>query len=49
MDEAKLEAARFLAAHPSFSIEDWANRQPFQRPEDRQRFVEGYLKAGLPA
>jgi tetratricopeptide (TPR) repeat protein len=48
MDEAKLEAAQFLAAHPSFSIEDWANRQPFQRPGDRQRFVEGYLKAGLP-
>ncbi|MDX8517514.1 adenylate/guanylate cyclase domain-containing protein [Mesorhizobium dulcispinae] len=48
MDEAKTEAAQFLVAHPNFSVEDWASRQPFQRREDRQCFVEGYLKAGLP-
>jgi TolB-like protein len=48
MDEAKLEAARFLAAYPTFSIQQWANRQPFQRETDRQHFVDGYLRAGLP-
>ena len=46
--EAKVEASQFLAAHPHFSIEHWANRQGFQREADRQRLVEGYLKAGLP-
>jgi TolB-like protein/class 3 adenylate cyclase len=47
-EEAKIEAAQFLAAHPRFSIQHWVNTQPFQREVDRQHFVDGYLKAGLP-
>jgi len=46
-EEAKVEAAQFLVAHPHFSIERWACIQPF-READRQHFVDGYLKAGLP-
>jgi Tfp pilus assembly protein PilF len=48
LDEAKLEAGQFLAAHPHFSVRHWASTQPFQRETDRQHFIEGYLKAGLP-
>lgn len=48
MEEAKAEAAQFLAAHPHFSIQHWGNTQPFQREADRQHFIDGYLKAGLP-
>ena len=48
IEEAKVEAAQFLAAHPQFSARHWANTQPFQREADRQHFIEGYLKAGLP-
>jgi TolB-like protein/class 3 adenylate cyclase len=47
MEEAKVEAVQFLAAHPHFSIMHWASIQPF-READRQHFIEGYLKAGLP-
>jgi TolB-like protein len=48
VDEARLEAARFLAAYPRFSIKQWANRQPFRRETDRQHFADGYRRAGLP-
>jgi tetratricopeptide (TPR) repeat protein len=48
LDEATAEAAEFMAAYPSFSIEQWSAGQPFQHEPTRQRFIEGYLKAGLP-
>ena len=48
LEEAKAEAAQFLAAHPLFSIRQWASTQPFRHETDRQRFVDGYLKAGPP-
>ena len=48
IEEAKAEAAKFIAAHPNFSIQRWAEIQPFQREADRQHFIDGYLKAGLP-
>jgi TolB-like protein/tetratricopeptide (TPR) repeat protein len=48
MDEARVEARQFLAAHPNFSAREWADAQPFEHDADRQHFVEGYLKAGLP-
>jgi TolB-like protein len=48
LDEARVEAAQFFSAHPHFSIDHWANTQPFRNKADRQRFIEGYLKAGLP-
>jgi TolB-like protein/Tfp pilus assembly protein PilF len=47
-EEAKLEAAQFLAAHPYFSAQHWVNMQPFRHEADRQHFIDGYLKAGLP-
>jgi len=46
--EAKLEAARFLTAHPGFSISRWSETQPFIHRGDRQHFVDGFTKAGLP-
>ena len=48
IEEAKVEAAQFLAAHPHFSTRDWADNQPFWRQADLQNFIDGYLKAGLP-
>jgi TolB-like protein len=48
MEEARVEAQQFLAAHPQFSAQHWAETQPFRRDADRQRFVDGYLMAGLP-
>ncbi|MPR11903.1 winged helix-turn-helix domain-containing tetratricopeptide repeat protein [Microvirga tunisiensis] len=47
-EEARAEAQQFLAAHPQFSIQSWASAQPFQHEADRQSFIDGYLKAGLP-
>jgi TolB-like protein len=47
-EEATLEARAFLAENPHFSTSYWAWSQPFQREADRQHFIEGYLKAGLP-
>jgi TolB-like protein len=48
LEEAREEARRFLAANPHFSVRHWANTQPFRHDSDRQHFIEGYLKAGLP-
>jgi TolB-like protein/class 3 adenylate cyclase/Tfp pilus assembly protein PilF len=46
--EAKEEAEQFLAANPQFSITYWAGTQPFRHETDRQHFIDGYVKAGLP-
>lgn len=48
MEEARSEAAAFMAANPHFTISQWARAQPFAAEADRQHFVDGYLKAGLP-
>jgi TolB-like protein len=48
VEEARAEAQQFLVAHPLFSIQSWAGAQPFQHEADRQKFIDGYLKAGLP-
>jgi tetratricopeptide (TPR) repeat protein len=48
LDEAKAEAALFLSDNPAFKARRWADVHPFQNPGDREHFVEGYLKAGLP-
>jgi hypothetical protein len=45
---AKAEAALFLSDNPNFNARRWADTHPFQNPGDREHFVEGYLKAGLP-
>jgi TolB-like protein/tetratricopeptide (TPR) repeat protein len=48
MDEAKAEAAEFMAANPHFTIGQWAKAQPFANEADRRHFVDGYRKVGLP-
>jgi tetratricopeptide (TPR) repeat protein len=48
VDEARREASHFLARYPNFSIRAWASTQAFVSDEDRQHFIDGYLKAGLP-
>jgi TolB-like protein/Tfp pilus assembly protein PilF len=48
VDEAKAEALQFLASHPHFSMQHWADTQPFRHEADRQHFIDGYVKAGLP-
>jgi TolB-like protein len=48
MEEARAEAGQFLASNSDFSIHRWANTQPFRHDSDRQHFIDGYLKVGLP-
>ena len=48
LTEAHEEACRFLEINPGFLASRWAATQPFRRDEDRQHFVDGYIKAGLP-
>ena len=48
LTEAREEACRFLEINPGFLVSHWAATQPFRRDEDRQHFVDGYVKAGLP-
>lgn len=46
--EAHEEARRFLEISPGFLASRWAATQAFRRDEDRQHFLDGYVKAGLP-
>ena len=57
IDDSLIEAARslamseaqvFLALYPHFSSREWAKKQPFKRDSDREHFLQGYRKAGLP-
>jgi len=48
LSEAHEEACRFLEINPGFLASRWAATQPFTRDEDRQHFLDGYIKAGLP-
>lgn len=47
-EEAEGAARQFLAANPRFSIRQWATTQPFKDEADKQHFIVGYRKAGLP-
>jgi len=47
-EEAQKEAKEFLAGNPHFTISHWAASDHFDRESDRQHFIDGYLKAGLP-
>jgi adenylate cyclase len=46
--EAREEARKFLAEFPHFSSRQWGSTQPFRNDADRQHFIDGYIKAGLP-
>ncbi|HEY7750199.1 MAG TPA: adenylate/guanylate cyclase domain-containing protein [Aestuariivirgaceae bacterium] len=48
LDEAQEVARQFMEIAPKFTVSGWAQMQPFRDPKDRDHFVEGYLKAGLP-
>jgi hypothetical protein len=48
LEEAGKEAREFLAMAPAFTVSRWASTRPFKHESDREHFVEGYLKAGLP-
>jgi len=48
MDEAREEAGLYIASTPHFRISYWVETQPFRDLATRDRFVEGYRKAGLP-
>jgi TolB-like protein len=48
MSEAQDEAQKFMFEFPHFSARQWGSTQPFRNDADRQHFIDGYLKAGLP-
>jgi TolB-like protein len=48
LDEARAEAELFLVGNPEFSVRHWAAMEPFRDAALRERFVDGFRKAGLP-
>ena len=46
--EAEEISRMYLASNPNFSVAHWANGQPFLDNADREHFVDGFIKAGLP-
>ena len=48
LEEAREEGRLYLARNPYFRISYWVETQPFRDLATRDRFVEGYRKAGLP-
>ncbi|HEY3149362.1 MAG TPA: BTAD domain-containing putative transcriptional regulator [Dongiaceae bacterium] len=48
LEEARHEAAMFLANNSHFTIQHWVETQAFRDKAVCQHFVDGYRKAGLP-
>ncbi len=48
LEEAREEAKLYLAGRPHFRISHWLETQSFRDMATRDRFLEGYRKAGLP-
>jgi len=46
--EAREAGREFLSEFPNFSARRWGGTQPFRNDADRQHFIDGYIKAGLP-
>ncbi len=46
--EAREVGREFLSEFPRFSARQWGKTQPFRDDADRQHFIDGYIKAGLP-
>jgi adenylate cyclase len=46
--DARAIARDYLSEFPNFSAGQWGRTQPFVDDGDRQHFIEGYAKAGLP-
>jgi TolB-like protein len=49
VEEARVVAKEFMDLIPHFSTGRWGEGQPFLHDRDRQHFIDGYLRAGLPA
>ncbi|MBP2235299.1 adenylate cyclase [Sinorhizobium kostiense] len=47
-EEARETGREFLSEFPNFSARQWGKTQPFRNDADRQHFIDGYVKAGLP-
>lgn len=48
LDEARIEAEKFMKFNPHFSIRAWARTEPYVDQNELQRHVEGLQKSGLP-
>ena len=48
LEEARREAALFLASTPQFTIQHWLETQPIRDNATGEHFADGYRKAGLP-
>ena len=48
LEEAREEAKLYLSRNPHFRISHWVETMPYRDMATRDRFVEGYRKAGLP-
>ena len=48
VEEARQEAALFMASYPTFTISHWTATQPIRDAVTREHFADGYRKAGLP-
>jgi tetratricopeptide (TPR) repeat protein len=48
LDEARHEAAMFMANNQHFTIRSWVESQGFRDQAACQHFVDGYRKAALP-
>jgi len=46
--EAREVGREFLSEFPRYSARQWGKTQPFRDDADRQHFIDGYIKAGLP-
>ena len=48
LEEAKSAAREYLETNPDFSIQRFAELEPYEDPADLEHYVEGLRKAGLP-
>jgi adenylate cyclase len=48
MEEAEAEADQILKLNPAFSVKSYAALQPYKNRIDRDYFIDGLRKAGLP-
>ncbi len=48
MDEARAAIQQMLVVAPRISIKHYSANIPARRPQDKERFIEGLRKAGLP-
>lgn len=47
--EAKEYTRRLLELEPEFTIEDFRELRPFKHEKDREEFIKGLIKAGVPS